>query len=81
MWGGTIADMEHLLPSCKEILSPQYNMSQFSSSSHASELAVTLARPDINLLQGTPEEQGGEPGSQVAWVPKTILPPGFWDPG
>lgn len=43
-------------------------------------LAVSLAGPDIDLLQGAPEEQGGEPGNQEAWVPMSTLPPGPQDP-
>lgn len=74
---GTGTGEEHLLPG-----RPQDQVSQFSSPcSRASALAVSLARPDIDLLQGAPEEQGGEPGNKEVWVPMSTLPPGPQDPG
>ena len=58
------------------------DVSQTSSSSRASGLAVTLARPDIGVLQRAPGEQGGhKSGGKEAWVPISVLPPGPWNHG
>lgn len=48
---------EHQLPGCQEVLRSQDDVSQSSSSSHASGLAVTLARPDVISSRGPAERE------------------------
>lgn len=48
---------EHQLLGCQEALLPQDDVSQFSSSAHASGLAVTLARPDVVSSRGPGERE------------------------